>query len=109
MAGSQLDTSLETFSEWGQARKQVTKENAGEFVHLRVEVQKLFRLPKSNGILFTIHTHMLSLAMFIEHTPRLKQFYAILKELPQFIYEYKGISLYREQVLEYLEEEMKKR
>jgi hypothetical protein len=109
MAGSRLDTSLETFSEWGQARKQVTKENAGEFVHLRVEVQKLFRLPKSNGILFTIHTHMLPLAMFIEHTPRLKQFYAILKELPQFIYEYKGISLYREQVLEYLEEEMKKR
>ncbi|WML48618.1 DUF3445 domain-containing protein [Neobacillus sp. PS3-34] len=108
MAGSRLDTSLETFSEWGQARKQVSKENAGELVHFRVEVQKLFRLPKSNGILFTIHSHMLPLKRFIQHTPWLEQFYAILSELPDFISEYKGISLYRKQVLEYLEEELKK-
>ncbi|MFE1629037.1 DUF3445 domain-containing protein [Brevibacillus reuszeri] len=109
MAGNKLDTSLETFAEWGQARKQVTKENAGKLVHLRVEVQKLFRLPKSNGILFTIHSHMLPLERFIQHTPWLEQFYAILRELPVFISDYKGISLYRQQVLEYLVEEMKKR
>jgi dimethylamine monooxygenase subunit A len=109
MAGNRLDTSLETFSEWGQARKQVTKENAGELVHLRVEVQKLFRLPKSNGILFTIHSHMLPLKTFIQHPPWHKQFYGILNELPDFIADYKGISLYRAQVLEYLEEELKKR
>ena len=109
MAGNKLDTSLETFAEWGQARKQVTKENVGKLVHLRVEVQKLFRLPKSNGILFTIHSHMLPLERFIQHTPWLEQFYAILHELPGFISDYKGISLYRHQVLEYLVEEMKKR
>ncbi|MBT2680300.1 DUF3445 domain-containing protein [Bacillus sp. ISL-35] len=109
MAGNRLDTSLETFAEWGKARKKVTKENAGELVHLRVEVQKLFRLPKSNGILFTIHTHMLPLKSFIQYTPWLKQFSAILKELPEFIAEYKGISMYRNAVLEYLEEELKKR
>ncbi len=109
MAGNRLDTSLETFAEWGQARKKVTKENVGELVHLRVEVQKLFRLPKSNGILFTIHTHMLALEDFIQHTPWLKQFSAILKELPEFITDYKGISLYREVVLEYLEGELKKK
>ncbi|MCM3123620.1 DUF3445 domain-containing protein [Mesobacillus sp. AQ2] len=109
MAGDRLDTSLETFAEWGKARKNVTKENAGELVHLRVEVQKLFRLPKSNGILFTIHTHMLPLESLIQHTPWLKQFSAILKELPEFIAEYKGISLYRNSVLEYLEVELKKR
>ena len=77
MAGKRLDTSLETFSEWGKARKKVTKENAGECVHLRVEVQKLFRLPKSNGILFTIHSHLLPLEKFIQHPPWLKQFYTI--------------------------------
>lgn len=109
MAGNRIDTSLETFSEWGHARKQVTKENAGELVHLRVEVQKLFRLPKSNGILFTIHSHMLPLERFIQHTPWLEQFYSILHELPDFIADYKGIALYRKQVLDYLEEEMKKR
>jgi dimethylamine monooxygenase subunit A len=109
MAGNRLDTSLETFSEWGQKRKEVTKENAGELVHFRVEVQKLFRLPKSNGILFTIHSHMLPLEQFIQHIPWLKQFYTILHELPEFIVNYKGISLYRNQVLQYLEEELKKR
>ncbi|GAM15539.1 heme-dependent oxidative N-demethylase family protein [Mesobacillus selenatarsenatis] len=109
MAGNRLDTSLETFAEWGQARKKVTKENVGELVHLRVEVQKLFRLPKSNGILFTIHTHMLPLEQFIKHTPWLEQFSSILQELPDFIADYKGISLYREVVLEYLEKELEKR
>ena len=109
MAGNRLDTSLETFSEWGQARKQVTKENAGELVHFRVEVQKLFRLPKSNGILFTIHSHMLPLENFIQSTSWLTQFYSILQELPDFIADYKGISLYRQQVLEYLEGELNKR
>lgn len=109
MAGNRLDTSLETFAEWGQARKNVTKENVGELVHFRVEVQKLFRLPKSNGILFTIHTHLLPLEKFIQHTPWLEQFYAILAELPEFIADYKGISSYRHVVLEFLEEELKNR
>ncbi|WLR55179.1 DUF3445 domain-containing protein [Mesobacillus subterraneus] len=109
MAGNRLDTSLETFAEWGQDRKKVTKENVGEFVHIRVEVQKLFRLPKNNGILFTIHSHMLPLEKFIQHTPWLEQFSAILHELPSFIADYKGISLYRDVVLEYLEDELEKR
>lgn len=109
LAGERLDTSLETFHEWGQDRKKVTKENAGEFVHLRVEVQKLFRLPKSNGILFTIHSHMLPLERFVQHPPWLKQFYTILHDLPNYIADYKGISLYRKQVLEYLEAEMNKK
>ncbi|MBT2683356.1 DUF3445 domain-containing protein [Bacillus sp. ISL-37] len=109
MAGNRLDTSLETFAEWGKARKKVTKENVGKLVHLRVEVQKLFRLPKSNAILFTIHTHMLPLEQFIQHTPWLEQFSAILHELPEFIADYKGISLYRDVVLEYLEKELEKR
>jgi dimethylamine monooxygenase subunit A len=108
-AGNRLDTSLETFSEWGQHRKDVTRENAGKLVHLRVENQKLFRLPKSNAILFTIHSHVLSLEKFIHHTPWLKQFYSILRELPEYIVDYKGLSLYRNQVLEYLDKELKKR
>ena len=38
----QLDTPLETLSSWGKKRKEITSENAGERIHLRVEVQKLF-------------------------------------------------------------------
>ncbi|RXT04275.1 DUF3445 domain-containing protein [Ammoniphilus sp. CFH 90114] len=102
MAGSRLDTSLETFDEWGKARHQVTMENVGELVHLRVEVQKLFRLPRSHGIFFTIHSHMLPLHL-LKHKPEwLQRFYLVLSELPHSIADYKGIGLYRNTAVEYL-------
>ncbi|TMU85210.1 DUF3445 domain-containing protein [Bacillus sp. BHET2] len=102
MAGNRLDTSLETFDEWGKDRKEVTKENVGEFVHMRVEVQKLFRLPGSNGLLFTIHTHLLSLEEFTENPEWTEQFHRILQELPTEIADYKGIALFKDEVMEYL-------
>lgn len=103
MAGNRLDTSLETFADWGQHRKQVTKENAGDLVHLRVEVQKLFRLPHSHGILFTIHSYLLPLNKFVQKREWLEQFHAILTEIPTFISDYKGLSLFKDQVIEYLQ------
>jgi dimethylamine monooxygenase subunit A len=107
MAGDTLDTSLETFHEWGQNRKKVTKENAGDFVHLRVEVQKLFRLPRTDFILFTIHTHLLPLSKLASKREWLEQFYHILKELPEHIVEYKGLALFKDEVIEYLREKLK--
>ncbi|MEW9671406.1 DUF3445 domain-containing protein [Ammoniphilus sp. 3BR4] len=104
MAGKKLDTSLETFDEWGKARREVTAENVGEFVHLRVEVQKLFRLPRSHGILFTIHSHLLPIGLLRHKPDWLQRFYSVLCELPDSIADYKGISLYRHTVVEYLRE-----
>ena len=109
MAGSRLDTSLETFDKWGPNRKKVTKDNAGELVHLRVEVQKLFRLPRTNAILFTIHSHVLPLSELIKKSEWLKQFYHILRELPPHIVDYKGISMFKDEVLTYLHEELESR
>ncbi|MET3730048.1 hypothetical protein ABID52_003665 [Fictibacillus halophilus] len=106
MAGDRLDTSLETFDQWGKLRKQVTKENAGNLVHIRVEVQKLFRLPRTNSILFSIHTHLLSLDQLASNKDWLQQFYKILSELPAHIVEYKGISTYKKAVLDYLEKQL---
>lgn len=107
MAGNRLDTSLETFDQWGKDRKNVTKENAGELVHLRVEVQKLFRLPRSHAILFTIHTHILPIHRLVDKPDWLIQFQAIIQELPDYISNYKGIGLYRDPLLDYLEEQIK--
>ncbi|MFP7298829.1 heme-dependent oxidative N-demethylase family protein [Neobacillus niacini] len=106
MAGGRLDTSLETFDIWGKDRRTVTKENAGQLVHLRVEVQKLFRLPRTDGVLFTIHTHLLSLEKLASNLAWAKQFYHILEELPPHIVDYKGLSLFKEQVIKYLEDRM---
>ncbi|MBH0162777.1 heme-dependent oxidative N-demethylase family protein [Fictibacillus sp. 26RED30] len=106
MAGDRLDTSLETFDQWGKLRKHVTRENAGELVHIRVEVQKLFRLPRTNSILFSIHTHLLSLEQLSTNREWLQQFYEILSKLHAHIVEYKGISTYKKAVLEYLEDQL---
>jgi dimethylamine monooxygenase subunit A len=106
MAGNLLDTSLETFDKWGQARKLVTSQNAGEVVHLRVEVQTLFRLPRTNGILFTIHTHLLPLEKLATKRKWLEQFYEILIDLPAHIVDYKGLSLFRGAVVKYMEKQL---
>ncbi|WP_235863974.1 heme-dependent oxidative N-demethylase family protein [Sutcliffiella halmapala] len=109
MAGSRLDTSLETFDAWGKDRRKVTFENAGELVRLRVEVQKLFRLPRSGSILFTIHTHLLPLEKFVLNEEWLVQFTRILEELPPHITDYKGLALYKNTVLDYLRARLKEK
>ncbi|XZF74149.1 heme-dependent oxidative N-demethylase family protein [Bacillus sp. AL-1R] len=106
MAGNRLDTSLETFDQWGKERKKVTTDNVGKFVHLRVEVQKLFRLAATNGLLFTIHTHLLPLEKLALNKEWLKQFYNIVCELPDFILDYKGISSYKKEVITYLKNKL---
>ncbi|HLO11019.1 MAG TPA: heme-dependent oxidative N-demethylase subunit alpha family protein, partial [Pseudoneobacillus sp.] len=108
MAGNRLDTSLESFDQWGQIRKQITRDNAGHLVHLRVENQKLFRLPKSNGILFTIHTHLISLEKLAEKREWLEQFFQILCELPPYIVDYKGLSLFKDAVIDFLKAKLER-
>jgi dimethylamine monooxygenase subunit A len=63
-------------------------------------------LPRTNGILFTIHTHLLSLEKLASNPEWLKQFYEVLSELPPHITEYKGILLYKEAVLDYLKKRL---
>jgi hypothetical protein len=106
MAGNNLDTHLESFQQWGKERLNVTEDNVGQLVHLRVEVQNLFRLPKSNGLLFTIHTHLLSLEKFVTKKEWLEQFTFLLRELPDHIIDYKGLSLYKNVVESYLEKKL---
>ena len=44
-----LDTSPENYHKWGPDRATVTPENVGQKVHLRVELQSFWRLPRSNA------------------------------------------------------------
>ena len=48
-----LDTFPETLTN-GDQKENLNSENIGELVHLRVEDQRLFRLPGSNGILLAL-------------------------------------------------------
>jgi hypothetical protein len=101
-AGRRLDATPGTFHIWGQERAKVTEENAGERVYMRVEVQKLFRLPYSYSILFTIHTHLLSLKELSQNREWAVRLLAVLQEIPDFISEYKGFSQYKSSVIHYL-------
>jgi hypothetical protein len=97
-----LDTSPENYPLWGPDRTLVTPQNAGHLVHLRVELQALFRLPRSNGILFSIRCYLASLDDIATYPRWAKRLRRVLESLPQPLVEYKGLVRYRESVLRWL-------
>lgn len=90
--GPRLDTSPETFQDWGRDKPTVTAQNAGETVHLRVEVQVLARLPRSHGVLFSIRTYLIRLDELAVNPAWAKRLRRALLSLPAEITEYKGLS-----------------
>jgi hypothetical protein len=97
-----LDTAPETYPEWGPDRTSVTLENVAEKVHLRVELQALFRLPRSNGILFSIRCYMASVGDLARYPRWASRLHRVLRDLPQDLAEYKGLVRYKPTVLEWL-------
>ncbi|KAA8735022.1 DUF3445 domain-containing protein [Acinetobacter qingfengensis] len=97
-----MDTSSETYHLWGHERCMVTPENVGELVHLRVELQFMPRLPRSNALLFSIRTYLISLNDLITHPDWAKRLHRVLRDLPEEIAEYKGITRYRATVVQWL-------
>jgi hypothetical protein len=102
--GNRLDTFPENFDEWGPEKNHITPENIGKLVHLRSEDQRLFRFPRSNGILFSIHTHMIPLEELVNNRTWAERFYRVLDDLPDALAEYKGFISYKNVIQEYLKE-----
>ena len=97
-----LDTSSETFHEWGAERAQVTPENVARMVHLRVELQFMPRLPRSNALLFGIRTYLISLEELASNPAWACRLHRVLRDLPEAIADYKGLTLYRQTVVDWL-------
>jgi hypothetical protein len=97
-----LDTAPETYPEWASARSTVTTDNAGQLVHLRVELQALFRLPRSNAVLFSIRCYLASLDDIATYPRWGKRLLRVLKSLPPQLVEYKGLTRYRDTVMKWL-------
>jgi hypothetical protein len=97
-----LDTSPENYPQWGPDRLTITPENVGSKLHLRVELQSLFRLPRSNAILFGIRCYLCS----IEDLARVeiwgKRLHRVLRDLHPEIADYKGTTRYRDMAVEFL-------
>lgn len=72
-----------------------------------MEDQKLFRLPGSNGILFSIHTHLMALDELVQNEEWATRFYHVLTDLPDYIAEYKGFISYKDKMVEFLKKQAK--
>ncbi|MFJ5624978.1 heme-dependent oxidative N-demethylase family protein [Peribacillus loiseleuriae] len=101
-----LGTSPETYDDWGPKKDDVTSENAGKLVYFRVEDQRLFRLPRSNGILFSIHTHIIPLEELTNNRKWTDQLRNVLVDLADDIAEYKGLLFYKDKLVTYLEKRL---
>lgn len=97
-----LDTSPETFPEWGPDRAAVSLENIGDKLHLRVELQTLFRLPRSNAILFGIRCYLASLEELATNPAWAVRLHRVLQTLPAPLVEYKGLTRTRPIALQWL-------
>jgi len=97
-----LDTSPENYNKWGTDRTTVTLDNVGEKVHLRVELQTFFRLPRSNALLFPIRCYLINLNDLVSVPGWGRRLYRVLNTLPSELAEYKGLTSYLDTVVEWL-------
>lgn len=97
-----LDTAPETYPKWGPDRATVTPENVGDKVHLRVELQALWRLPRSNAIVFSIRGYLIK-AQEIATVPKWRRrLHRVLKTLPPELAAYKGLTRYLDTTIDWL-------
>ena len=101
-----LDTSPEKFHVWGRDRTVLSREKIGSDLFLRVELQSLFRLGRSNAILFSIRTYLASLNDIVSDRDRTRRLAAVLSSLPPELVVYKGLATYKDMVIEWLQDKI---
>lgn len=97
-----LDTSQENYPVWGPDRRTITRQNIGSKLHLRVELQAAWRLPRSNAILFSVRGYLASLDDISRVPKWARRLHRVIKNLHPEIADYKGISGYRDLVIEHM-------
>lgn len=81
----------------------VTAQNAGERCYYRVERQGLLKLPRSNAILFTIHSYLASIGHLAADPVWAQRMAGILRTSPPSFIRYKGLPVYLSPLLAYLD------
>lgn len=99
---ARMDTSPETYPNWGHERAGITADNVGEKVHLRVELQVLDRMPRSNALMFSIRTYLISMNDLVTNKDWARRMHRVMKTLPDALIEYKGLSRYHPLLVEWL-------
>ncbi len=97
-----LDTSPENYPHWGSDRNTVNAENIGDLVHLRVELQTLFRLPRSNAIVFSIRCYLINLKDIAIYPCWAKRLHRVQKTMHPDLIEYKGMTKFHPMMVDWL-------
>ncbi|MGR3572826.1 heme-dependent oxidative N-demethylase subunit alpha family protein, partial [Brevirhabdus sp.] len=97
-----LDTSPENYHKWGAMKQDLTLENMGQKMHLRVELQTFFRLPRSNALVFPIRCYLIKLDELVTVPKWGRRFHRVLSTLPDELASYKGFIDNRPKILEWL-------
>jgi hypothetical protein len=100
-ANPRLDTSPENYPLWGPEKAAITPENVGHRMCLRVELQSLYRLPRSNAILFSIRGYLIRLEELAKVKKWAVRMHRVIRDLHPQIAEYKGLPRYRQYVVDY--------
>ena len=87
----------------GRKHADITPENAGDSLWLRIERQTLRRLPHTHDILFTIRVHVRPLAQLASQPDRAARLAAALRALPPSVRRYKNLPAFLEATLTWLE------
>lgn len=99
---ARMDTAPETYHDWGHERTTITADNVAEKVYLRVEMQVLDRMPRSNALMFSIRTYLMNLEDLVTNPEWAKRLHRVMKTLPQPLIDYKGLTRYHATVVDYL-------
>ncbi|MCY0963933.1 heme-dependent oxidative N-demethylase family protein [Parathalassolituus penaei] len=99
---ARMDTSPETYPSWGMDRASVNLNNVGQKVHLRVELQVMDRMPRSNALMFSIRTYLASFEDICQNPEWARRLHRVMKGLPAPLVEYKGLSRFHPAVVEWL-------
>jgi dimethylamine monooxygenase subunit A len=86
-----------------QTDTEITPDNAGERLHLRVERQTLRRLPQSGAILFGIRVHSYQMARAITTRTDAERLAEAVRALPEATVHYKSLKVYGAALLAWLD------
>jgi len=101
-AQPRLDISSENEAVWAMDRSRVTAADVGEKIWLRVELQTLSRLERSQAILFGIRTYMLRLDELVRVRKWAARLHRVMGSLHPEVVAYKGLGHVLPLVLGYL-------
>ncbi len=97
-----LDTAPETYPVWGPTRASLTPDTVGSRMHLRVELQTLIRLPRSNAILFPIRCYLIRFDELVTVPKWGRRLHRVVRDIPDALAAYKGFLRNRDLMAGYL-------